>query len=824
MPNPKKPSRAEETESSEHEEIHSEDFQFVLKHLLAAYQPILEEDLKRAKAPEELKKEAESKPASCEDEVTLANRIFDRFVTEEVAVRLLPEEGRKQLGPIENWRWCFLHIRCCIIFGWLVCRRQRTFRAFVYYLYRYWLCVRQVLGTPVSQPPTAEEREDFQVLVKALASAYKPYLTDQLASVEFPMGIPDEVLGGKIDCLEGEEEAAAIFERMLTAETAPALLGRKTFEVHNKGPNFWFCRCWCLCAIRFGCCLARARSFIDVLWCVVYYFRCLRDCFQPLRCELTAPTGCTEERPGLIVGGVAVEIDGTAAGSSFDHYTLEWRKVEGQPCTDGTTCPADGSPNPVTGWSCAGISYPGGGSSGTVPVVGGILGWLNTTVLSPASYEIRVCVYATGSNVPTTCCCIQFDLFKVMVWIERVAGAPVKTGVGFGPFNPDSPIVSGNPGGVVVPVGCGLTVKGSAFVGDCNNRKIKCFDLRWGFGFLPGPGQLGFNPADYVGSLLMCPPGLGPVCYQPPDEAQKRAPWNWVMGDKALTTSLVQTTIDFFGTPILVWKLQDFCFWSSSCLPLSVNDSSGCPDPHHRCRSGKYTLLLHVTDTMGHDYYDTQHVWFDNKPMSSPPDTYVRFGGISGLPGCTDLHLSAGSLFVPPGAPCNVPWPIDLMGVAYDEYIDETDLSYPSDNFDFYSLGITRQGGPTMSIPITNCTDPGNAFHGICRRGDPGIRCEPIPVVAGCPDPPPPPFSFMEALTSLDLRVFDAECAPSVPPPYVIPAGFPLERGKCCGYAFVLYAQDKTRSDCSGNCHYAYSSPWAVCICNDLPPKNGVTD
>ena len=231
MPNPKKPSPAEETESSEHQEIHSEDFQFVLKQLLDAYAPILEEDLNRAKSPEELKKEAESKPASCEDEVTLANRIFEKFVTEEVAVRLLPEEGRKQLGPIENWRWCFLHIRCCIIFGWLLCRRQRTFRAFAYYLYRYWLCVRQVLGTPVSHPPTAEEREDFQVLVKALASSYKPYLTDQLASVEFPTGIPDEVFNGKIDCLEGEEEAAAIFERLLTAQTAPRCLGEKRLKL-----------------------------------------------------------------------------------------------------------------------------------------------------------------------------------------------------------------------------------------------------------------------------------------------------------------------------------------------------------------------------------------------------------------------------------------------------------------------------------------------------------------------------------------------------------------------------------------------------------------
>src|SRR5215469_3645603 len=119
MPNPKKPSHAEETESSEHEEVHNKDFQFVLNHLLDVYKPILEEELGRANAPEKLKKEAEARPPSCEDELALASRIFDKFVTEDVAVRLLPEEARKQLGPIENWRWCFLHIRCCIVFGWL---------------------------------------------------------------------------------------------------------------------------------------------------------------------------------------------------------------------------------------------------------------------------------------------------------------------------------------------------------------------------------------------------------------------------------------------------------------------------------------------------------------------------------------------------------------------------------------------------------------------------------------------------------------------------------------------------------------------------------
>ena len=217
---------ADEPKPSEADEIRNEDFQAALRELLNAYQPILEEDLKRATAPEQLEQEAEQKPPSCDDELALANRIFEKFLTEEVAIRLLPPEARELMGPIDRWRWCLLHIRCCIIFGWLVGRSPRTFRAFVYYLYQYWVCVRQALGTPVSNPLTADERKDFQTLVQTLASAYKPYLTDQLDALESLDDLPDAVLAGKIDCDEGEDDSAAIFERLLTVETAPALLGR----------------------------------------------------------------------------------------------------------------------------------------------------------------------------------------------------------------------------------------------------------------------------------------------------------------------------------------------------------------------------------------------------------------------------------------------------------------------------------------------------------------------------------------------------------------------------------------------------------------------
>ena len=571
-----------------------------------------------------------------------------------------------------------------------------------------------------------------------------------------------------------------------------ALLGREAFEKHREEPFFWFCRCWCLCAIRFGCCLARANNLVDVLRCLLDFWLCIRDCFRPLVCDLTGPEGCTDEELNPSVGGLTVTVEGTATGAFFDHYEIEWRAVESDaPCDDDT------------GWSSDGVAYPGGGSTGTSPVNAGVLGWIDTTTWSPDAYEVRVCVYPTSGA--RQCCCTTFRLFKRLVWIDHVANAPVQTPAG--PFDPDAPIVTGNPGGIVVPVGCCVTVKGSAFVGECDDRKIKCFDLRYGLGFLPGPDEVGFNPASYIGSLLN---PFGPVCYTPPDEPGKRAPWNQVIG-RALTTRFVQTEIEILGTTIKVWKLHDFCFDSAGGLPP-------CPDPQHACRSGKYTLLLDVEDTLSNHYYDTQHVWFDNKPI------HVEFDGLEGVESCEDVNMSG---FVPAGAPCPTPWPMGLLGIAYDEYIDPADLTYPSDNLDYYSLTITRQGGPSYAVPVTPDlvnfhTDPLtgtiDVHKGRRRVGDPGTRCEES--IAGCP-PPAHPMKFSDVLTLIDLRIFDAVCVGSLSSPFSPPAGFPLERGTCCGYTFQLYAQDRTRSDGgTGICHRRWSLPWAVCICNDLPPDS----
>ena len=131
--------------------------------------------------------------------------------------------------------------------------------------------------------------------------------------------------------------------------------------------------------------------------------------------------------------------------------------------------------------------------------------------------------------------------------------------------------------------------------------------------------------------------------------------------------------------------------------------------------------------------------------------------------------------------------------------IDPLDNTYPSNNFDYYSLSITRQGGPSYQVPITPMslcppTFGSNPLIGTQVVREPGTRCEQF--LASCPVPAHGSKS-PGTLTQLDLRIFDVICAadPSLTSPFIPPVGFPLNRGDCCTYTFVLYAQDKTWSN-----------------------------
>jgi hypothetical protein len=794
----------EESQVDEPDEIQEADFQFVLKELLGAYEPILKEELRRAQSPEQLEKEAAAHPPTCEDEVKLANRIFEKFFTEEITLRMLPPEGRELLGPASQWNWCLRHLRCCFIFGWLVCRGPRNFRAFSYYLYQYWRCVRELLGTPVSSPPTREERDDLGILIEELARAFKPYLTDQLATVEFPAGIPEEVIAARIDCHEGLEEACELFERLLTPRTSEALLGKEAFAAHIKEPSFWFCRCWCLCAICFGCCLARARTLYEWRWCLRYYFRCIRRCFQPLTCAITKPGAgdCVEEQYFPGPGVLGIEIVGTATGAFCDHYILEWKDPLAPPIAYTQAGFKYTAPAPPTG----------PGACGKVNATLGYLDTFSTPV--PSDVEIRLTVFAK-QGAP----CIRevtFQIFKKRVWIGAIEGVQVESPPGW--VNPNARLF--NTGiGQEASFGTALEVWGQAFVGGCFGKEIKRYTLSYQPGFVNDPTlgawtqfwQVDYNSlrqkaAVQIGNLdltsfwrfvQLC--FIGPCPPNPFIEYDELDPTRWVSG---VTPPAVPGGQFFPIDPELA------PIWASQSLPPT------------NCYSGQYTLRLAVEDTLGGIYYDTQHVWFDNKAI------YGEITSLLGVAPCAVLNLSQ----IPNAGNCGVVWPLSIQGIAYDEYILETDtLTHPSDNFGGYCLTLTKQGGVesscspivlSVALPVPSPASPTNV--GTQRVGDPGVRClTAAPLPMGFVIPP----KTSNTLTVMDARMFDADCAASASP--VPPAGFALHRAnpktgqaaECCAFFFALDVWDTSICpSLSGGHHQPPTFIWPIYICNDLPP------
>ena len=753
----KKDEKTPPTEPSqpvENDEIQDQDFRYVLKELLSAYQPILEQELRLAQSPEQLEKEAAANPPNCEEEFALANRLFEKFFTPDVAVRLLPPEGRELLGAIDRWRWCFLHIRCCIIFGWLLCRGPRTFRAFVYYLYHYWRCVRQVLDTPVHSPLTEEEHKDFQFLTYALAGAYKPYLTDQLATVEFPSGIPEDVLSGKIDCFEGEDEAAAVFERLLTIDTAPALLGRAVFEAHSREPFFRFCRCWCLCAIRFGCCLARARSLIGVLRCLVFYRRCLRDCFRPLVCQIIRPAinSCAEATfVGACSSLVGIQITGTAGGALFHHYTLRY-SYGGSPVNNAVVYP-----------DC---SRPPANPSFNVPVFGGTLGYLDLTLLPPGVTEFTVYLDvfdSTGSHVTCT------QTFQVRTTaVEITAAAKVNALVAEDPFHPGTftkLIKATNDPSPTVPelsIGGSFSSDGSAYVIGCDRIMTQFVLNRFS---APPAFPVPSFPTAAGGTQLLA---TGAVVYDDiPAHPWQSGCFPVITPNVILNGNLValwsSNNCIFLGMPYTVPKVKPVPFWNS--LPLN----------------GRYVLHLEVRDRLlpagpfpgTVAAVDQVVVWIDNQ---QPIGVIKSIGGVTG---CGDLHLKD-----------YVGTTAEIVGVAWDPPIDPTaPQQKPNDNFGAYSLSFQKDGGGGSGIPVPPAP----------QARVPNIWPGPLGGAVG-------------TLTDWDIVLaLDGGVGP-------VPPGSPkLARGDRCAYVIVLVVSDSTHVGDSGSNHSTPPILYAINVINDIP-------
>jgi hypothetical protein len=167
---------------------------------------------------------------------------------------------------------------------------------------------------------------------------------------------------------------------------------------------------------------------------------------------------------------------------------------------------------------------------------------------------------------------------------------------------------------------------------------------------------------------------------------------------------------------------------------------------------------------------------------------------IDAVPKCADLNISQFAL--PPD--CSVEWKLPVSGIAYDPYIDPlAPLTRPNDNFDYYSVTVTRQGGPSLQIPVPG--PGGSCFYGTSRIGS----------CTQCPGDPGG-GNVWGTLTTFDLRAVDVKCSSSLP--YTVPPGFALDRGDCCVYTFSMYVRDRTFA----SPHHEANDSWPVKICNDL--------
>ena len=214
-----------------------------------------------------------------------------------------------------------------MIFGWLVCRGPRGIRGYSYYLNRYWRCVREVIGRPLSNPLTAAEAKDYHTLVTCPRHRLSALSTgpDQRTPT-IPPSSPRTWSPAKPTAPDAGD-MVDVFERMLTADTAVALLGPK------RSPHIVKTRSSGSAAA--GAC---APSASDAAWrgrdrvrelvsCLRFYRRCLRQCFRPLVCDITGPKAASRKSRIQRLPGFLIPVPAPPAAPVLDHYSSSGRRT-----------------------------------------------------------------------------------------------------------------------------------------------------------------------------------------------------------------------------------------------------------------------------------------------------------------------------------------------------------------------------------------------------------------------------------------------------------------------------------------------------------------
>ena len=495
--------------------------------------------------------------------------------------------------------------------------------------------------------------------------------------------------------------------------------------------------------------------YIVCYWICHFHCRifCRLVCPPRLVCRLDDPKGCVAEEVLQKPTALVVAVRGSAAGGDFDHYILEWS-------TDDVTYNATNFLYPPI--------PPGSGTQGNNPVNNGLLAYFNTTALDADDYFIRLTVHSKRGA--TRVCKTQFSLFKQDVRILGVSGF---TNLDKPALDPDAKFVAAYTPKCStlsslqeVSFGRNISVQGSAFVGGCDEKEVKRYTLSY-----------------KQGHETNCAAGGWTQFWQ----VEYNTVWQY--RDMNMRQDTDTLTAVWGKDCVIPIPFPPYCLQTE---PDAVLKPSSWKTNLSNCElSGLYTLRLDVEDKSGNHYCDLQRVWLDNKPI------HARLR-IDAVASCADINLS--DLVNTPD--CAVPWPLPLVGIAYDEYIDESlPLNVrPNDNFDYYWIKVQKQGGPQIQIPID--APDGSCFYGTQRVGEPGNRCD-----------SPGGSDVIGTLANFDLRAIDAVCKANTSYATSIPNSFTLARGECCVYIFSMRVYDNTRFSGGPRHKDAF---WAVKICNDL--------
>ena len=748
------------------------DLEFVLSAFLSAYRPILERELEHSSSVATLVRAARENPPTAEQEIEQARALFERFFTPEVATRLLPYEGRAAFGNYNEWRWCYRHILCCLEFGWLVCRGPRTLRGFGYYVNQYWRCVREALGHPVSDPPTVDETRDFNTLVHILSSAYADVIKVQVKDLDYPIDISKKIASGEIGHNVDDHATSAVFERLLSAESAPSLFGGAALAEHGKEAIVRSCRCYCISALEFGCCLARARTLVEAVKCLEQFFARNRRCFESIIAEIDAPPACSTLAFVAACNNLAgIEITGAAAGAAFTSYALTYSL--GGPALNAAVVYPD-------------CSRPPAHPSSTTPVPSGVLGYLDMTLLPPATTTVTVYldVYGSGGLHQQVSAVFNFAINA----IEISAVATVKTTIGQDPFNP-SPSIIKIVQNVSAPtmeqsIGGLISVTGSAYVFGCGNQMTQ-YQLAL---FGPAPGAIPLPAPTPSPTALGGTPLVPPVVYD--DTAAH--PWSSAcfLGFPIPNTILNGDLVAYWSTDTCSNPFPPPLTYSIPAISSNGKWASGA--------SGRYVLFLEVDEgpmisphtpvvAAGEDQVT---VWIDNFPVVG---AITQIGNVIG---CGDLHLKD---YV--GTTCPV------IGLAWDYPIDvSATQQVPNDNFGSYSLTYQPNGGSPRSFLPSDYT-PNGAAPGT----PPNVR---VPNLWQAIAPTP---AQAATLASWDIvTALDGGTAPDPNKPCIAANPWQIPRGCRCAYVITLYVSDTTWVGDGGNNHGTGPIMFAVNVINDI--------